>query len=453
MSRAVLKAVYAQAAARWGVKDADCRHNHAERKGNSDPGADQNGELRERLLDLLRFLGAGDCDFPLYVIWWESQKLQESEKTRQNKNLFPLPPLSVWQPPAMVDMLTDDTVRLYTNLTLAALNFLNCDLKLSKKQREKIGFPNASQRATIEHVCQRVQRRLQRLRSLENMGHNERAFEKFEEPDSAQYVATDGDKVDFPKRAATCDPSKLMPPEAWVSVSNADNVFPNPIPCPMFATAESAQERFSYARLSYLELACGKIGLAVKVKGCARVFDVPKPGMDTHRLVWNGSFLSNCAREPPPPPRLANPAVFLELVSVPGQPFWMSKRDASTYFDLLLAPESSQKWFGRPWLPISEIMIAGGVDIEFVKSFLVYGADSEIRANTEVYPFSRVFPMGFSWSSFVAQSRALTICNRAGIDLDQILSLDLRLSKMRLPRWGLMIPFSFIAIKVLDRTD
>ena len=41
-----------------------------------------------------------------------------------------------------------------------------------------------------------------------------------------------------------------------------------------------------------------------------------------------------------------------------------------------------------------------------------------------VFPISAVFPMGFSWSSFVAQSCMLEVCTYAGLREDRILADD-----------------------------
>ena len=43
-----------------------------------------------------------------------------------------------------------------------------------------------------------------------------------------------------------------------------------------------------------------------------------------------------------------------------------------------------------------------------------------------LYPRSRVWPMGFSWSSFIAQSKMLDVCRTAGLGEDRMLALDLR---------------------------
>ena len=90
---------------------------------------------------------------------------------------------------------------------------------------------------------------------------------------------------------------------------------------------------------------------------CARVFAVAKSGKaDKQRKIWDGSSLSKQASQPPKPMRLANPASFLDIVVRPGETLYMSKRDASTYFDALSAPRHLHEWFAQEPVYVWELL-------------------------------------------------------------------------------------------------
>lgn len=47
-----------------------------------------------------------------------------------------------------------------------------------------------------------------------------------------------------------------------------------------------------------------------------------------------------------------------------------------------------------------------------------------LQASDQLTPVSAVWPMGFSWSSLVAQYKLRSICHSAGLTDDQLLALD-----------------------------
>ena len=107
-----------------------------------------------------------------------------------------------------------------------------------------------------------------------------------------------------------------------------------------------------------------------------------------------------------------------------GSRRYFSKRDASTFFDLLQAPSEIQRFFGRPSLKIQELQKELRYDLQALCALIDDAGDARIGPETEVHPVSAVWPMGFSWSSYVAQCQLLQVCCRAGLHESQFLADD-----------------------------
>ena len=164
--------------------------------------------------------------------------------------------------------------------------------------------------------------------------------------------------MDLPEKAGTCDPSSLVPRELWELVSDPTNIFHGDVDASTCMEPQG-QERWEYLRLTARELICGKLRLRPRVQGRAGVFAAPKKTCDRQRKIWDGSLLSKQAETPPAPCRLANPSSFLDLLLRPGEVFYMSKRDASTYFDSLRVPHRLQEWFGQAPVTVGELLSVG----------------------------------------------------------------------------------------------
>ena len=73
---------------------------------------------------------------------------------------------------------------------------------------------------------------------------------------------------------------------------------------------------------------------------------------------------------------------------------------------------------GRPSLRVRELVISGGVPLREVRRLC---GDRSLGLHDLVFPLSRVWPMGFSWSSFIAQSTMLSVCRSAGLGPSRVL--------------------------------
>lgn len=160
------------------------------------------------------------------------------------------------------------------------------------------------------------------------------------------------------------------------------------------------------------------------MRGVAPVFAVGKSAAGHQRKIWNGAELSEVAARPPAPPRLANPSSFLDLDLEPQEAVWFSKRDAETFFDVLKVPEELTPWFGQPAVRVKDLLEAGAFDIDFVNSLVDDLDATPLQVSEDIFPVSTVWPMGFSWSSVVAQSTTLACVTRAGVPLECALSVE-----------------------------
>ena len=152
------------------------------------------------------------------------------------------------------------------------------------------------------------------------------------------------------------------------------------------------------------------------------MFGVGKRDSTKVREVWHGSRVSDAAIRPPPPPHLASPSALLDLESSLDCPVRLSKRDGRCLFDQLRLPPDLERFMGRPPVRVRELLSAGLSGSELRRCCSDPGGMTEGRL---VYPASRSWPMGFSWSSYVAQCTMLYgVCRRAGLCVQQILAGD-----------------------------
>ena len=134
-------------------------------------------------------------------------------------------------------------------------------------------------------------------------------------------------------------------------------------------------------------------------------------------MVWNGTRISQAAARPPPPLHLADPATFGMLDIAAGRQLRVTKRDCKTWFDQLLVHPDIGSFFGRPRVLRQELLDVGFSNDDIFSLGGADGIDSFV-------PCSRVWPMGFAWSSFVAQSTLMSICDRANLTEDLVLASD-----------------------------
>ncbi len=176
-----------------------------------------------------------------------------------------------------------------------------------------------------------------------------------------------------------------------------------------------------YVRLTLRELALGKIALLDDADGIGAIFPVPKSG-DRQRAVWHGTLVSEGALRPVKPRRLADPSAFLAVDWARGTTVRWSKRDAASFFDTFLCPEELTPWFGRPAIAARDLCRVGQLALSDLDQWRPRRVDARpLQEDSLLYPCSRVWPMGFSWSSTVAQDVSLGLLRHAGFSEEQVL--------------------------------
>ncbi len=224
--------------------------------------------------------------------------------------------------------------------------------------------------------------------------------------------------VAVPDCAGTCNPSAFVAPEAARRFSSASSVFPSPPVGLDRFSGFYAGERQAYVDLTVRQLRVGLLELRSCCRGGGTVFPVAKTSLK-QRVVWHGTRVSDAAAPPPPPRHLADPAAFGFLELSEGRALRVTKRDCQTWFDQLAAPAELRAFFGRPRVYRSELLAAGLCEAELC------GAVAEGPLSSASFiPCATAWPMGFSWSSHVAQEALLTIADHSGLGTDRVLASD-----------------------------
>jgi hypothetical protein len=311
---------------------------------------------------------------------------------------------------------SDDVVFL-ANVCLAGLNCLERGGKF-------VTFPShtatKAQRGVQQHVLDRCQRMLERLGSIcVSEFALESGVERYEPASQAPPPRLCADKVDHPPQGATCNPEPLLGATLTALWQKMDHIFPS---CKVGVSGcrMRKSDMPEYSKIVAHQLCIGKLGLVKHPRGVGSVFPVPKSG-DRLRLVWHGGKISDLALRPPAPRRLGNPAALLDVIVSRDADLFLSKRDAASFFDVLKAPSCTQPWFCSPPLRAWEVAIAMGCTVQGLAAHAIDFASVDLDADDLLYPSSLSWPMGFSWSSAIAQDVSLGVLRSAGMSEDQVI--------------------------------
>ena len=343
---------------------------------------------------------------------------------RRFRDLFPVPPLREWPKDVVLEGLGAQVCCDVANWCLGALNCLELGLKSDFRHGEMNISPSTAQASAQKHVCCRVVRFLGRLNGVCGAALSWKdSFSACEQAGMAQYEDINSTAVDLPTRAGTCCPARIISPQLRSLISDASEIFPGRACAANNAAAKlSGTKRLEYVRLTVRELRCGKLRLRKQVLGQGSVFAARK-SKGRQRKIWDGSYLSERASRPPKPRRLANPSSFLDLEVAPGETLLFSKRDAATYFDTLAVPSELRSWFGQPPVSVKELA-AAGLSYKEIHGLCDDVPVDGVNRNLKLFPVHCTWPMGFSWSSAVAQDTTVATCIQAGISEQNIISLD-----------------------------
>ena len=234
--------------------------------------------------------------------------------------------------------------------------------------------------------------------------------------------ALDALRCDLLESSGEVDPLPFAAPEHRAVVETAETLFPVDNLDWVRAGRIALGDRPEYAKLVVRQLRSHKVGLLPRVTSSASIFTVGKSSGGL-REVWNGHDLSTLAALPPKPPHLAGVTALVDLEADASTPVVAYKRDARCFFDQLLLPTQLRAHFGRPWLRCSDIFRYTNMNIDELSSHLWPGAICD--GDLVLHPCCATWPMGFSWSSFLAQSTLLAALSQAGFTADHMLADDI----------------------------
>lgn len=163
-----------------------------------------------------------------------------------------------------------------------------------------------------------------------------------------------------------------------------------------------------------------EVTLPTMVEAGAGISPVGKHGFAKQGEVWNGSRISDAALAPPKPRHLASRTASPNWECTLQNPHRVTKRDGRCLRDQFRVPHALQGLFGRHSLKVLDLVATGMIFLDEVRKAL--GTDRAIDPNLAVFPTSRVWPMGFSWSSWIVQCTMLAACRRAHLRTCQVLA-------------------------------
>ena len=106
------------------------------------------------------------------------------------------------------------------------------------------------------------------------------------------------------------------------------------------------------------------------------------------------------------------------------RPVYVSTRDGRVFFDQLAVPLELRRCLGRPMVKLSDLLAPPacesgcpaepGLSMAELAAFML---DGPVAPTSDwLAPVCNTWPMGFGWSSYVAQSTMLASCKRVGYD-------------------------------------
>ena len=221
--------------------------------------------------------------------------------------------------------------------------------------------------------------------------------------------------VDIPAVAGSCNPTLLVAPALREKLESIAAIFPHR-PIGVGSVSISKHDHDEYLLFTAAIVKAGKVNLRLRPSGVASFFVVGKPGRDRLRPIWSGDKVSEACVAPPKPRRLGNPASFVDILVRPGEMLYYSKRDAETYFDTLEAPADARKWFCYPPITAARMCATLGCTLDHLANLVVDGDRDMLADATLLYPSSVTWPMGFAWSSCVAQDTTVSVLTSTGFD-------------------------------------
>ena len=314
-------------------------------------------------------------------------------------------------------------------LVCAGLNYLFMDGGFHAVPRTS----SATHRAVFSRIACLLEQITGELDGASQTSGGGGAFSRLTSRGSAdKYPPLRAHDVDLLPHSATLDPLPWLPASARAVLCNPDELFPGGVSHLGGARTSREVNHGDHISLLIRSLRSGKVGLAIRAKSSADTFVVGKHGSSKLREVWNGALLTDAALAAPKPWLQANPASLGSLECTDDDPFLVSCRDGRAFFDQLKAPHQLRPYFGRAQVLVSDLLqpppcesgglAADALALAEVGTYLIDGTVSQIGSH--LTPVNLCFPMGFGWSSFVAQQTMVASVLRAGFDISELLSAE-----------------------------
>ena len=239
-----------------------------------------------------------------------------------------------------------------------------------------------------------------------------------EQATSVNCVPFNSDKIDLLPRAATLDPSGTQAPHLRRVAETPSRSFPGGVgPGAAAIPRVRPGEVREYDRYVARGLAAGKFEPVRNALAGGGVLCIPKSSGDRLRAIWNGADISGRTAPAPMPPGLMTPEA-LGRMEFPRPPL-MSKRDGEVLFDQLSVPRPLVPYLAAPSTTIRRLTKAGA-SLEVLDALREAG----LQRDTRFFPCSKVWPMGFSWASWAAQSHTLALKDTSLLPRSMALAQD-----------------------------
>ncbi len=366
----------------------------------------------EALEVFIRDVLNSDCSFSRYAKAFIGDELGYVEG--RTRDVLPLPRVRL-RDLAVVPSLPLDasSVERALALTGAGLNFLYTGGRRRRIPRAATSLHRRVYEDLLTQLCAVLKPVALLYREVAPDG----AFARFVGRDDLEkFPELVADKVDVSARCGHLDPLEFVDQESRAVLLSPELLFADRGSSLPKVASFRGGSREEYLKLLKKQLRAGKVGLTGRPRAAAGVFVVNKRGGAAQREVWNGSLVTEAAAAPPKPPRLANPCALADLEASHDRPLWISGRDAEVFFDQLGLPEALRPFMGRPAVDRLELL-QGDDGLSEVELSRCLEADGTGSSET-LTPVSRVWPMGFGWSSFAAQSLMVASCAAAGFERD-----------------------------------
>eukprot|EP00928_Gymnodinium_smaydae_P061722 TRINITY_DN45745_c0_g1_i1.p1 TRINITY_DN45745_c0_g1~~TRINITY_DN45745_c0_g1_i1.p1 ORF type:complete len:1002 (+),score=67.19 TRINITY_DN45745_c0_g1_i1:59-3064(+) len=361
----------------------------------------------------------------------EARKLDSAREHGRQRDVLPVPLLSYLPVPlTSLSVMETNAFVQAVNMTLRAINVLH-----GTCLADSVAAPTSAQRSVHTIAVLKLARMRHRLLTasfctspgaalLKVIGDSLGLCPDVDAPCQTHITA---EAFDLLEKSGGVDPSKHLPSNVRQRLCSDPGIFASASTGLRSYPGVRASDMVEYCKLVALQIKSEKVCLLSDVKGGGTIFAVGKKGSSKKREVWHGGRVSLAAERPLKPPHLACPSALVDLETAANAPFMMSKRDGRCLFDQLSCPTNLVPYFGRPPIYLRDLMKTSGLTWTEVKA--AYRGKAPLHSGLLVFPASLVWPMGFSWSSYIAQSTMIAVCRSAGLDESAMLAPDLPIPK------------------------